>query len=45
MELRIVASIQVKPEHVDAVAQAVKKVVTPSPAEAGTLQYEICTNH
>lgn len=37
MELRIVVSIQAKPEFVDAVAQAVKKVVAPSRAEAGNL--------
>ncbi|MCW2485545.1 antibiotic biosynthesis monooxygenase [Candidatus Symbiopectobacterium sp. NZEC127] len=41
MELRIVATIQAKPEHVDAVAQAVKKVVAPSRAEAGNLQYDL----
>ncbi len=41
MELRIVASIQAKPEHIDAVAQAVKKVVAPSRAEAGNLQYDL----
>lgn len=41
MEIRIVASVKAKAEQVDAVAEAVKRVVAPSRAEAGNLQYDL----
>lgn len=44
MELRIVASIQAKPEHVDAVAQAIKKWWHPVVPKRETCN-TICTNH
>ncbi|SLM63701.1 MULTISPECIES: putative quinol monooxygenase [Dickeya] len=41
MEIRIVASVQAKPEFVDDVAVAVRQVVAPSRLEEGNLQYEL----
>ncbi|MGM3176144.1 putative quinol monooxygenase [Dickeya lacustris] len=41
MEIRIVASVQAKPEYVEDVAAAVRHVVSPSRQEEGNLQYEL----
>ncbi|GAB7194880.1 hypothetical protein OS11_11520 [Dickeya oryzae] len=41
MEIRIVASVQAKPEFINEVAAAVRQVVAPSRQEEGNLQYEL----
>ncbi|ACZ76443.1 MULTISPECIES: putative quinol monooxygenase [Dickeya] len=41
MEIRIVASVQAKPEFINDVAAAVRQVVAPSRQEEGNLQYEL----
>ncbi|QYM95489.1 antibiotic biosynthesis monooxygenase [Dickeya ananatis] len=41
MEIRIVASVQAKPQFINEVAAAVRQVVAPSRQEEGNLQYEL----
>lgn len=41
MEIRIVASVQAKPEYLDEVIAAARRVVAPSRQEAGNLQYDL----
>ncbi|TYL43696.1 MULTISPECIES: putative quinol monooxygenase [Dickeya] len=41
MEIRIVATIQAKPEFINEVTAVVRQVVAPSRQEAGNLQYEL----
>ncbi|WJY16691.1 putative quinol monooxygenase [Pectobacteriaceae bacterium CE90] len=41
MEIRIVASVQAKPEYIQEVTAVLKQVVNPSRQEAGNLQYDL----
>jgi quinol monooxygenase YgiN len=40
-ELRLIADVTAKPEHIDAVRTALKNLVEPSRAEDGCLQYDL----
>lgn len=40
-ELRLIADVTAKPAHVDAVRAALQRLVEPSRAEAGCLQYDL----
>ena len=40
-ELRLIADITAKPEHIDAVRKALNNLVEPSRAEDGCLQYDL----
>ncbi|OSN03784.1 putative quinol monooxygenase [Lonsdalea iberica] len=41
MEIRVVASLQAKPEYLKEITDAVNKAVEPSRKEAGNLQYDL----